>query len=589
LAILERFKAKMGRVIHLWRQLAEPLILIEEAETQRRAQFLASILLVLTPLGFLGAVLPNLLRQMINPFQDIEFLIMIPTTLFVSILYLLSRTKYYRIVFYTAVIIASTLLFITAFAQPNVTDLVDVFYFLILPTLLAGVFLSIRQAIYTTLINIIGVLLMPLMIVDLGYYAVITGPVTFLVIMTVATLFTTYYRNQIEQNRQERLVESEARYRNLFAGVSDAIIVTDMDFCVVDWNWAAERLYGWQADEVMDKSVNEIVQNRFTSTSREKAVQTLMTTGHWQGEVIQSHRDGTDIPIQASVNIVKDTDGQPVRVISINRDISEQKETETMLRDLYSDLEVRVAERTYELTEANKRLHELDELKSKFIADMVHELRTPVANLNLYVDLLERGNPEKRERYQMVIKEKTQQLVRLTEDILNVSRLDLYTDQAQVTAVPLNDLITNLIPVYQPGAEIVDLALCFEPTTDLPFILGERNQITQVIGNLVKNALNYTHHGMIKIATEFDATRQQVCVKITDTGRGIAADDLPHIFDRFYRGRDVGQLNLPGSGLGLAIAKEIVEMHKGEIVVESEKGQGTTFIVWWPIAAEVKA
>jgi PAS domain S-box-containing protein len=550
---------------------------------------LASILLVLTPLGFLGAVLPNLLRQMINPFQDIEFLIMIPTTLFVSILYLLSRTKYYRIVFYTAVIIASTLLFITAFAQPNVTDLVDVFYFLILPTLLAGVFLSIRQAIYTTLINIIGVLLMPLMIVDLGYYAVITGPVTFLVIMTVATLFTTYYRNQIEQNRQERLVESEARYRNLFAGVSDAIIVTDMDFCVVDWNWAAERLYGWQADEVMDKSVNEIVQNRFTSTSREKAVQTLMTTGHWQGEVIQSHRDGTDIPIQASVNIVKDTDGQPVRVISINRDISEQKETETMLRDLYSDLEVRVAERTYELTEANKRLHELDELKSKFIADMVHELRTPVANLNLYVDLLERGNPEKRERYQMVIKEKTQQLVRLTEDILNVSRLDLYTDQAQVTAVPLNDLITNLIPVYQPGAEIVDLALCFEPATDLPSILGERNQITQVIGNLVKNALNYTHHGMIKIATEFDATRQQVCVKITDTGRGIAADDLPHIFDRFYRGRDVGQLNLPGSGLGLAIAKEIVEMHKGEIVVESEKGQGTTFIVWWPIAAEVKA
>jgi PAS domain S-box-containing protein len=579
----------MGRVIHLWRQLAEPLILKEEAETQRRAQFLASILLVLTPLGFLGAVLPNLLRQMINPFQDIEFLIMIPTTLFVSILYLLSRTKYYRIVFYTAVIIASTLLFITAFAQPNVTDLVDVFYFLILPTLLAGVFLSIRQAIYTTLINIIGVLLMPLMIVDLGYYAVITGPVTFLVIMTVATLFTTYYRNQIEQNRQERLVESEARYRNLFAGVSDAIIVTDMDFCVVDWNWAAERLYGWQADEVMDKSVNEIVQNRFTSTSREKAVQTLMTTGHWQGEVIQSHRDGTDIPIQASVNIVKDTDGQPVRVISINRDISEQKETETMLRDLYSDLEVRVAERTYELTEANKRLHELDELKSKFIADMVHELRTPVANLNLYVDLLERGNPEKRERYQMVIKEKTQQLVRLTEDILNVSRLDLYTDQAQVTAVPLNDLITNLIPVYQPGAEIVDLALCFEPATDLPSILGERNQITQVIGNLVKNALNYTHHGMIKIATEFDATRQQVCVKITDTGRGIAADDLPHIFDRFYRGRDVGQLNLPGSGLGLAIAKEIVEMHKGEIVVESEKGQGTTFIVWWPIAAEVKA
>jgi PAS domain S-box-containing protein len=407
--------------------------------------------------------------------------------------------------------------------------------------------------------------------------------------MTVATLFTTYYRNQIEQNRQERLVESEARYRNLFAGVSDAIIVTDMDFCVVDWNWAAERLYGWQADEVMDKSVNEIVQNRFTSTSREKAVQTLMTAGHWQGEVIQSHRDGTDIPIQASVNIVKDTDGQPVRVISINRDISEQKETETMLRDLYSDLEVRVAERTYELTEANKRLHELDELKSKFIADMVHELRTPVANLNLYVDLLERGNPEKRERYQMVIKEKTQQLVRLTEDILNVSRLDLYTDQAQVTAVPLNDLITNLIPVYQPGAEIVDLALCFEPATDLPSILGERNQITQVIGNLVKNALNYTHHGMIKIATEFDATRQQVCVKITDTGRGIAADDLPHIFDRFYRGRDVGQLNLPGSGLGLAIAKEIVEMHKGEIVVESEKGQGTTFIVWWPIAAEVKA
>ncbi|MCP4429067.1 MAG: GAF domain-containing protein [Chloroflexi bacterium] len=251
-------------------------------------------------------------------------------------------------------------------------------------------------------------------------------------------------------------------------------------------------------------------------------------------------------------------------------------------------LEERVADRTQELARANARLKELDALKTKFISDISHELRTPVATLNLYMDLLERGKPEKKPKYMEILQQKTDVLVRLTEDILNISRLNLYDGGLKFTAVDLNDTVSVVIAMHRERAQAADIQLTFTPASNLPPIRAERNQLLQAINNIVANALNYTQDGSVRVTTYPLIESRQAGLQITDTGIGIPANEIPYIFERFYRGQEVGQSNIPGTGLGLAIVKEIVNLHKGAIDVESELGKGSAFSIVWPLADKLE-
>ena len=246
-------------------------------------------------------------------------------------------------------------------------------------------------------------------------------------------------------------------------------------------------------------------------------------------------------------------------------------------------LEQRVADRTRELAEANERLKELDRLKSKFVSNVSHELRTPVANLNLYLNLLERGRPDKRDHYLTVLKEQTARLSTLIEDILDLARLERDKTTTVFAPVDLNALVEGVIVAHQPQAEGADLALTCLPAPGLPSVHGDRNRLTQVVTNLVANALNYTLAGAVQVSTRMDEARQMACLEVRDTGIGIEPEDVPHLFDRFYRGKRVSQSDIPGTGLGLAIVKEIVDLDGGEIAVASRVGEGSTFTVWLPV------
>jgi PAS domain S-box-containing protein len=246
-------------------------------------------------------------------------------------------------------------------------------------------------------------------------------------------------------------------------------------------------------------------------------------------------------------------------------------------------LEQRVAERTRELTEANARLTELDQLKSKFIADVSHELRTPAANLKMYLGLLTEGKPEKRDQYMATLKEQAARLTNLIEDILDLSRVEEEERSIAREPIDLNALTRDVVISQQASAENKGLSLQFEPALDLPRVFGHPNRLAQVVTNLVNNAINYTQDGAIQLHTCYDERRSAIGLVVQDTGSGIAAEDLPHIFQRFYRGQRVGQSNLPGTGLGLGIVKEIVAQHGGAIEVESQVGQGSTFRVWLPL------
>lgn len=208
------------------------------------------------------------------------------------------------------------------------------------------------------------------------------------------------------------------------------------------------------------------------------------------------------------------------------------------LSDYATQLEKRVKARTSDLAKANEQLQELDRLKSKFVSDVSHELRTPVTNLNLYLDLLERGKQEQKSHYFAVLREQAERLKQLIADILDLSRLDLASNtKIEMEPVDLNEVINLVVIAHQLRAETTGLQIKFIPYNEPAFIWGERNQLSQVITNLVVNSINYTSAGHIQVKCYLSLDRNMICVEVMDTGIGIPSEDLQHIFDRFYRGQ----------------------------------------------------
>lgn len=242
-------------------------------------------------------------------------------------------------------------------------------------------------------------------------------------------------------------------------------------------------------------------------------------------------------------------------------------------------LERRVADRTAQLQAANVRLTELDRLKTLFIQDMSHELRTPLSILNTSVYLLEK-KPERSAEYLQKLKDQIAKLTELANSTLDLSRLE-QTDVA-FEPVSLNSIIEDTVVSLQPRAEAAGLLFNLNLDSSVGMVEGERNQLKQVVTQLVTNAINYTPSGSIEISTSANAER--ACLAVRDTGRGITAEDIPHLFERFYRGKGVGSSTISGSGLGLAIVKSIVDLHRGSIEVESTIDVGTTVRVWLPLA-----
>ena len=254
------------------------------------------------------------------------------------------------------------------------------------------------------------------------------------------------------------------------------------------------------------------------------------------------------------------------------------------LEQYAAELERRVAERTRELEAANERLKELDRLKSKFVSNVTHELRTPVSNLKLYMSLLQRGNLERRPHYEAMLRDSVDRLGQLIEDILSLSRLEIARYQpSEFAPTDLNAIVRQVVAQYQPQAEAAGLQLLIDTDPDLPLIAGNFNQLSQLITNLVVNGLHFTRQGYVRIKTLQPADPAYVALVVEDTGVGILPDDLPHVCERFYRGNHRQVEDIPGTGLGLAIVQEIVTIHRGTLSIASEVDVGTRVEVLLPV------
>jgi signal transduction histidine kinase len=246
-------------------------------------------------------------------------------------------------------------------------------------------------------------------------------------------------------------------------------------------------------------------------------------------------------------------------------------------------LEDRVAERTRELAEANEHLQELDRLKDEFISTINHELRTPFANVKLYINLFERGRPEKHDVYMQTLHREVARLEKIIEELLDFSRLDQALTKVEPASIRIDQILSWLITDRSAVAAEYGLTLTYEPGPNSLSALADPALLSQVVSNLLNNAFHYTPIGgavTVTCAVTQDQARDWVVISVRDTGPGISAVDLPHLFERFYRGEVGRTSSAPGTGLGLAISKEIVERLGGHMTVDSEPGHGAAFKVW---------
>jgi len=251
-------------------------------------------------------------------------------------------------------------------------------------------------------------------------------------------------------------------------------------------------------------------------------------------------------------------------------------------------LEVRVEERTQELEKANLQLLELDRLKSEFVSNVSHELRTPITNILLYLDLFNQpGREQRSEEFLTILRREARRLSKLIEDLLTISRMEQSRETTVREPHVLDAIIVDAVSPLKPRAAEKGIILEHQMNQAIPALSVNRDQIIQVLTNLITNAISYSERGSnVQVHVEMcQDDGRYVCLTVHNDGSVIDTHDLPHIFERFYRGRSGRQSSEPGTGLGLAISKEIIENHRGQIEVESNPEDGTSFTIWLPLQA----
>ncbi|MBN1979284.1 MAG: HAMP domain-containing protein [Anaerolineae bacterium] len=335
------------------------------------------------------------------------------------------------------------------------------------------------------------------------------------------------------------LVEERGRLAAVLDNMADGAIITDGDGHVRLINPAAVRILGADEKTAMGRS--------FAEVARDHRIIDL-----WQQcrdeceERVAPVEVGRQQPF-LQVIVTPLQDAEPGACLVILQDLTRVRRLETVRRD--------------------------------FISNISHELRTPLASLKALADTLRDGaleDPPAARRFLNRMEVEVDALTQMVQELLELSRIESGQVGFEIAPVPVADVVNPSLERLRPQAERADLQLSIDMAPDLPLVLADAERVRQVITNLVHNAIKFTPPGG-EVAISAKAGGDEVIISVRDTGVGIPADDLPRIFERFYkadRARSGG-----GTGLGLAIAKHIVLAHGGRIWAESVEGRGSTFSV----------
>jgi two-component system, NtrC family, sensor histidine kinase KinB len=330
----------------------------------------------------------------------------------------------------------------------------------------------------------------------------------------------------------------------------DPVIVTDGDGRVTKLNPAAEEIFGAE-EKNAGMHVGEVARDvRIAGAVAEALESQRPVAAEEMSSVLPLAVAGSERAFRLRTTPMRDNDHHLLGAVTLLEDIT--------------------------------HLREIDRLKSEFIATASHELRTPLTSVQMGVYLLlERAAGDLTEKQVEVLsacRDDCDRLDQLMRDLLDVSRIEAGESRPSFEPVRTSDLLDAATKELQPQVEAKGLDFKVEMPGDLPVVKIDRSQVERVLANLVVNAIRYTKQGEIKISAQ--PRGSSVAVSVSDTGSGIPAEYLPHIFDKFVQ---VPGAATGGAGLGLAISRLIVEAHGGQISVQSEPSKGSTFTFTLPV------
>jgi PAS domain S-box-containing protein len=355
----------------------------------------------------------------------------------------------------------------------------------------------------------------------------------------------------------ERLL-AEEKYRMIFENSAAAITLVDEQERLISWNKFTEGLLGMDGEELYLMPIQSLYPpgewDRIrTFDVRQKGMQHHLETK-------MRKKDGNLIDVDISLSVLKDAEGNTTGSIGVIRDITERKQAEEKLRETM-------------------------ELKSQFTSTVSHELRTPLAalkeGLSLVLDGVVGDINEKQKKFLDIAKRNVDRLAALINDVLDFQKLEAGKMNLDIQDNDIVSIVSEVHETMTLYAKKHEVELVTELPENLPTAKFDRGKITQVMTNLISNAVKFTPaHGMASVNVRHQ--NEELVISVHDTGLGIPKEALPKIFERFYRVHRPDK-QIQGTGLGLAIVHKIVMMHGGRIDVESEVNHGTTFTVFLPL------
>jgi len=360
--------------------------------------------------------------------------------------------------------------------------------------------------------------------------------------------------------------EALRRQALMFETIYDGIILTDLAGRILDWNPAAERIFGYEKAEMLGKTFGVVYQPEESMLLTQQMIYGLMSEGRWSREIQFTHKEGTEGVCETVVVPLRDDLGQPIAAIGVNRDITERKQYEN------------------KLVEAREAAVEAARVKAQFLANMSHEIRTPMNGVMGMSELLLSTELTARQLdFVKTLQVSGEHLLRVINDILDFSKLEAGEMRLDTDELNLNRCLEEVLDLCSPQADAKDLELALLVDTEVPRqLLGDAGRLRQVLTNLVGNSIKFTDTGEVVIHVSVnsqsdDEEQAQLRFAVKDTGIGIVPEEQTKLFQAFSQVDASTTRRYGGTGLGLAICKQLVEMMGGEIGLESEVGVGSTF------------
>ena len=345
--------------------------------------------------------------------------------------------------------------------------------------------------------------------------------------------------------------EAELRLAAIVESSDDAIVSKNLDGIITSWNAAAERLFGYSAAEAIGKRITLIIPLDLYGEEEEiiRKLRQGIRIQHF--ETVRVKKDGTLIEVSLSISTVKDRTGKVVGAAKIARDISERRE--------------------------------LERRKDAFISMASHELKTPITALKGFTQVLyrrfQKRNDEEALHFLARMDAQINKQIKLISEMLDLSRMKTGKLEYRMERFDLAELVQEIVEQVQGTTSTHHLLL--EETAAVQ-LYGDRDRVGQVLMNLLTNAIKYSRDAD-KVIVRMASRNGNVEVSVQDFGIGIAPVYQEKIFERFYQVGEATEQTYPGLGIGLYIASEIIQRHGGRIIVESEKGKCSTFIVSLPL------